>query len=97
MLTAWLTTKMVQASTRVESESCGVSARKKAISPATIQSQTTTLSTAAAARRPGERSEANPFKTEAAKASRKLPNLPGNRLAIRSVMASVACGWLTIR
>jgi len=97
MLTAWLTTKMVQARTRVESESCGVSARKKAMSPATIQSQTTMLSTPAAANRPRERSEAKPFNTDSANASTNVATRVGSRVAIRSMMARVACGWVTIR
>jgi len=97
MLTAWLTTKMVHASTRVDSESCGESARKNAARPATMQSQTSTLSPPAAASRRGDRSEANPFKTEAAKVSTKAPIRVGSRLAIRSMRASVACGWVTIR
>jgi hypothetical protein len=97
MLTAWLITKMVQASTRVDSESCGVSARKKATRPITMQSHTSTLSAAAAASRRGERSEANPFNTEAANASTNVPTRGGIRLATRSMMASVACGFVTIR
>jgi len=97
MLIAWLTTKMVQASTRVDSESSGESARKNAAKPTTIQSQTSTLSAPAAASRRGERSEANPFKTEAANESTKVPIRVGNRFAIRSMMARVACGWVTIR
>jgi hypothetical protein len=92
MLTAWLTTKMVQASTRVDSESCGVSARKKAIRPITMQSQTSRLSAPAAASRPGERSEANPLKTEAAKVSTNVRSRAGNRVAIRSMRARVDCG-----
>jgi hypothetical protein len=97
MLTAWLTTKMVQASTRVDSESSGVSARKNATSPTTMQSQTRMLSPPAAASRRSDRSEANPFKTEAAKVSTKVRRRAGNRVAIRSMMASVACGWITNR
>jgi hypothetical protein len=92
MLIAWLTTKMVQASTSVGRESCGVSARKNAPRPTTMQSQTRMLSTPAAASRRGERSEANPFKTEAAKRSMKAPTRVGSRLAIRSITVSVASG-----
>jgi hypothetical protein len=97
ILIAWLTTKMVHASTSVESDSSGVNARKKATSPATMQSQINTLSAPAAASRRGERSDANPFKTEAAKVSTKVATRAGNRVAPRSMMASVASGCVTIK
>src|SRR5439155_3829548 len=97
MLIAWLITKMVQASTRVASESWGVKARKKAIRPTTMQNQTSRLSRLAIANRRGERSEAKPLRTDAAKLSTNFPTEAGNRLAIRSIIARVGWAWLTAR
>src|SRR2546430_16145136 len=97
MLIAWLITKMVQASTRVASESWGVKARKKATRPTTMQNQTSRLSTPAIASRRGERSEAKPLRTEAAKLSTNFPTEAGHRLAIRSIMARGGWGGVTAR
>src|SRR3989442_7283882 len=97
MLIAWLITKMVQASTRVASESWGVNARKNATRPTTMQSQTSRLNRPASASRRGERSEAKPLRTDAAKLSTNLPTEAGKRFAIRSIMARVGWGWLTAR
>ena len=92
MLIAWLITKMVQASTRVASDSWGVRARKKATRPTTMQSQTSRLNRLAIASRRGERSEAKPLMTDSAKLSTNLPTAAGNGLAIRSIMARVGSG-----
>jgi len=84
--------KMVQASARVGKESWGVRARKHAISPTSMHSQVSTLRIPADTSRPGERSEANPLRTEAAKRSTKPPTRAGNRAAIRSTRPIVALG-----
>ena len=92
MLIAWLMMKMVQASTSVESASCGLSARKYAIRPDTMQSQSTMLRRPAIASRPGDRSEANPFSTDSANRSTKTPTRDGRWVAIRSMTVSVGFG-----
>jgi hypothetical protein len=92
MLTAWLMMKIVQASARVGKESWGVSARKQAINPTSMHSQVRTLRTPAVARRPGDRSEASPLRTDAEKRSMNAPTRGGKRVAIRSITANVLCG-----
>src|SRR5207244_11096477 len=97
MLIAWLITKMVQASTRVASESWGVKARTKATSPATMQSQTSRLNRLATASRRGERRDAKPLRTEAAKVATSLRTEAVRGFAIRSVHRRVGSWELTDR
>src|SRR5256886_17666634 len=62
-----------------------------------MQSQTSRLNRPATASRRGERSEAKPLRTDAAKLSTNFPTDAGRRFAIRSIMARVGWGWLTAR
>src|SRR5256714_13697110 len=62
-----------------------------------MQSQTTRLNRLATASRRGERSEAKPLRTDAAKFSTNFPTDAGRRFAIRSIMARVGWGGLTAR